>query len=99
MRLIKPYFEIIDQLPGKVGMLKHIETCGRVAWKSEDKTTDDSYIKFIDMLKSVKHGSVLEHGTVYLYINGENLSRFISKYKINKYSKVKEIHDTDKDFV
>ena len=52
MRLIKPSFEIIDQLPGEVGLLKHIETCGRVAWKSEDRTSDDSYLKFIEMLKS-----------------------------------------------
>ena len=68
MKLIKPSFEIIEQQSGEVGMLKHIETCGRVAWKSEERTTDDSYIKFIDMLKGVNHGSVLEHGTVYLSI-------------------------------
>lgn len=84
MRIIKPSFEIIKQLPGEIGMLKHIETCGRVAWKSEDRTTDDSYLKFIEMLKSVKHGSVLEHGTVYLdmptsldNINNGILSRYI----------------------
>lgn len=35
MRLIKPSFEIIEQQPEEVGMLKHIETCGRVAWKNE----------------------------------------------------------------
>ena len=93
MRLIKPYFEIIEQLPGEVGMLKHIETCGRVAWKSEDKTTDDSYIKFIDMLKSVKHGSVLEHGTVYLLIDVTDKtinSGILSRYVDNKYSKFNE---------
>ena len=81
MRLIKPSFEIIPQQPQEVGMLKHIETCGRVAWKSEDKTTDDSYIKFIDMLKGVNHGSVLEHGTVYLRIPIEEYKK---NYK-NKY--------------
>ena len=93
MRLIKPYFEIIEQQPGEVGMLKHIETCGRVAWKSEDKITDDSYIKFVDMIKSVKHGSVLEHGTIYLkqhtdfrnQINNDYLLR--NRYSKNKYSK------------
>ena len=90
MRLIKPYFEIIEQQPGEVGMLKHIETCGRVAWKSEDKITDDSYIKFVDMIKSVKHGSVLEHGTVYLQINNSynDYNSKASKYKFNKYSKL-----------
>lgn len=93
MKLIKPLFEIIKQEEGEVNMLKHIETCGRVAWKSEDKITDDSYIKFIDMIKSVKHGSVLEHGTIYLkqhtdfrnQINNNYLLR--NRYSKNKYSK------------
>ena len=99
MKLIKPSVEIIEQQPGEIGMLKHIETCGRVAWKSEERTTDDSYIKFIDMLKGVNHGSVLEHGTVYLEINDSTYNEyfnheaylwnsFIDKYKNSKYSKV-----------
>ena len=26
MKLIKPYYEVIEQQPGELGMLKHIET-------------------------------------------------------------------------
>ena len=37
MKLIKPNFEIITQNPNNDGMLKHIELCGRVAWKSEER--------------------------------------------------------------
>lgn len=90
MKLIKPYFEIIEQQPNEIGMLKHIETCGRVAWKSEERTTEDSYIKFVDMLKGVNHGSVLEHGTVYLQINNSynDYNSKASKYRFNKYSKL-----------
>ena len=101
MKLIKPYYEIIEQQPGEIGMLKHIEAQGRVAWKSENKITDDSYLKFVEMLKGVNHGSVLEHGTVYLKLDGNiNLisginplsinqwNEFISKYENNNYSKV-----------
>ena len=70
--------------------------CGRVAWKSEDKITDDSYVKFIDMLKVVNHGSVLEHGTIYLiekkrangFNNHSNSNMYLEKYNNNKYSKV-----------
>jgi thymidylate synthase (FAD) len=89
MKLIKPSFEIIKQQPGEIGMLKHIETCGRVAWKSEERTTDDSYIKFVDMLKGVNHGSVLEHGTVYLHMKGGEASENLQGYYRNKYSIVK----------
>ena len=91
MKLIKPYYEIIEQQPGEIGMLKHIEAQGRVAWKSEDRITEDSYIKFIDMLKGVNHGSVLEHGTIYLKTNNAQTGHFYSlkdKYLNNKYSKV-----------
>ena len=85
MRLIKPSFEIIEQQSGEVGMLKHIETCGRVAWKSEERITDDSHISFVNMLKGVNHGSVLEHGTVYMFIPYGNIKGNL--YKRNKYSK------------
>lgn len=101
MKLIKPSFEIIPQLEGQVGMFKHIETCGRVAWKSEDRITEDSHVKFIEMLKGVNHGSVLEHGTVYLkYLwtgkvcetCNENIAHDkMSKYYNNKYSIVNRI--------
>ena len=49
-------------------IIKHIELCGRTCYKSEDKRTDFSAEKFVNMLKSNHHMSVLEHGTVYLDI-------------------------------
>ena len=57
MRLIKQYHEIINE----PDPYKLIELCGRVCYKSEDKITDTSCFKFIKMLKSVGHLSVLEH--------------------------------------
>lgn len=45
--------------------LRHIELCGRVAYKSENNVTEDSYKKFIEHLKKLRHFSVLEHGTMY----------------------------------
>lgn len=88
MRLIKPSFSIIKQQAGEIGMYKHIETCGRVAWKSEERTTLDSHIKFLEMLKGVNHGSVLEHGTVYLKVKWYSLLTILFFF-LNKYSKVK----------
>lgn len=67
MKIIKPYVEIIPQCDGYEGMLKHIELCGRVCYKSEDKISDKSANSFVEMLKARGHLSVLEHGTVYLH--------------------------------
>lgn len=105
MKLIKPSFEIIKQLPGEEGIYKQIELAGRVCWKSENKITEDSYKNFIEMLKSRQHLSVLEHGTVYLQSLGVFLdpedtdvaygNYFVSHYIHNPYSKVKIIHDEE----
>ena len=86
MKLIKPNFEIITQNPNNDGMLKHIELCGRVCYKSEDKIKDNTAAIFVNGLIKSGHTSVLEHGTVYLYTN--IYSRVVEKYERNKYSKV-----------
>lgn len=67
MRLIKPSFEIIEQKPGVDGLLQHIERCGRTCYKSEDKITEDSAEKFVNMLVNRGHTAMVEHGTVYLH--------------------------------
>ena len=71
MNIIKAKYEILEQNYNNdllVNMFKHIEICGRTCYKSEDKITDNSYEKFINMLTSSNHGAMLEHGTVYLTI-------------------------------
>ena len=50
-----------------IQMLKNIERYGRVAYKSEDKITEDSAIKFVKMLLKLGHESVLEHEKITLY--------------------------------
>jgi thymidylate synthase (FAD) len=101
MKLIKPYFEIIEQRSSTEDLYKHIELCGRNAYKSEDKITEDSAKTFVDKICKAKHGSVLEHGTVYLKAKTELINMYIhpedgdyeeynilSKYEDNKYSNV-----------
>ena len=88
MRLIKPSFEIIEQQPGLEGLYKQIELSGRVAYKSEDKITEDSYKGFVDRIIKLNHGAVLEHGTVYLKIPIYAATSYrIDEYKNNPYSK------------
>ena len=95
MKLIKPYFEIIEQGSSIEDLYKHIELCCRNAYKSEDKITKDSAKAFVDKICKAKHGSVLEHGTVYLTVDGtsEHFLRILSFYDRNKYSK-----ETDNDY-
>ena len=74
MKLIKQSFEILEQKDfSLIGIKKFIERCGRVCYKSEDRITDDSYEKFVDMLEKRDHARPLEFGTVHLKISSEML--------------------------
>lgn len=66
MKLIKPFFEIIEQQSGLKGIYKQIELAGRTCYKSEDKITNNSAKDFVDRMIKLGHGSILEHGTIYL---------------------------------
>lgn len=99
MNIIKPKYEIIEQKYDDLlkDMFKHIEICGRTCYKSDDKITEDSYIKFIENLEKLNHGAMLEHGTIYLTIGlGTPMDDpqymwkmdIINFFKGNKYSKV-----------
>lgn len=69
MKLIKQSFEILEQIDYSLkGIKQFIEKCGRVCYKSEDRITDSSYEKFVDMLINKDHARPLEFGTVHLLI-------------------------------
>lgn len=92
MRLIKPSFEILKQEPGIQGIYKQIERAGRTCYKSEDRITEDSAEKFVNMIKDRQHTAMLEHGTIYLKVE-DSLMRgtqtcddILLKYNRNTYS-------------
>lgn len=90
MKLIKQSFEFINQTDfSLVGIKKHIERCARVSYKSEDKITDTSYEKFVNMLESRGHNRPLEFGTVYLSRTSqkEDNMEWLDKYAYNPWSK------------
>lgn len=72
MKTINPSVKLLTQKSGYSNMLKHIELCGRVCYKSESKITDTSSVPFVNMIIKSGHLSVLEHGAVYLKINRWN---------------------------
>lgn len=94
MKLINSSYEIVEPKSYNLeDIYKHIELCGRVCYKSEDKITPDSSTKFVDRMIKSGHMSVLEHGTVYLAIPwADNWE----KYKYDPYSKTNNL-PTDED--
>ena len=91
MKLIESKAEYIPQ----TDLYKHIELCGRTAYKSEDKITENSAKEFVDRMVKSKHGAVLEHGTVYLIIPEREQKRYEYTLLIcNTYTKA-ILHDRD----
>lgn len=86
MKLINSSYQIIKQEPNLLGTYKQIELAARIAYKSEDKITEDSAERMVEALCKNDHGAALEHGTIYLKIP----YRFPGKalhYQMNDYSK------------
>lgn len=78
MKLIKQSFEILEQTDYSLkGIKQFIERCGRVCYKSEDRITDTSYEKFVDMLIKKDHARPLEFGTVHLKMKSSNFQGFM----------------------
>lgn len=91
MKLIEPKVEIWEQEPGINGIYKQIERAGRVCYKSEDHTTEDSAKPFVKRMIASKHYAMLEHGTVYLKMpfNDESTNAVMIRAALssNKYTK------------
>lgn len=82
MKLIESSVQIIEEKDP----YKMIELAGRTCYKSEDKITGDSAKEFVDRMIKLGHGAMLEHGTIYLTIDGEDPN--LSKIQSNPYTKV-----------
>ena len=63
MRIINPSFEIINR-PNGHEVLRHLELCGRVCYKSEDAISDESAERLIRMMLDRGHESPIEHFSV-----------------------------------
>ena len=86
MRIIPPSHEIISMPDGRE-MLRNIELCGRVCYKSEDRITEDSAEKFISMILKSGHESVLEHEKITVkFICDRGVTHEIVRHRIASYS-------------
>ena len=88
MRIINPKVEELKQQD----LFKHIELWGNTCYKSTDNIKEGSAEKFVEMIKRNKHGSVLEHGTIYLTVpfGDEYKEQNFFKLLNNKYTKHRE---------
>lgn len=86
MRIIKADVEIMDELDGP-SILRKIERCGRVCYKSEDKITDGSAEAFVRNIIKRGHESVLEHVSVTVnFICDRGVSHELVRHRLASYS-------------
>lgn len=86
MKLIKPSYEIMTTID-REEILKHIEKCGRTCYKSEDKITEDSASKFVQMVVRSGHESVIEHYSITVkFICDRGVSHELVRHRIASYS-------------
>ena len=91
MKIQRPSYEIWLQKPGELGVYQQIERAGRVCYKSENNTTDDSAKPFVGRMIESEHYAMLEHGTIYLVCNHGELPLYLN----NKFSRCNTIDGKD----
>jgi len=86
MKLVNAGFEVMDQINGEA-ILKRIELCGRVCYKSENIITEDSSKKFVSNIIKSGHESVLEHEKITVRIICDcGVSHEIVRHRVASYS-------------
>lgn len=86
MKIIQASVKIMTPVNG-VDVLRRIETCGRVCYKSEGKITDGSAEQFVRNLIQRGHESVLEHVSITIkFICDRGVSHEIVRHRLASYS-------------
>lgn len=85
MKIISPSVEILTPLDG-AAVLRHIEQCGRVCYKSEGKTTESSAPAFVANIIKRGHEAVLEHFDITVkFICDRGVSHEIVRHRMASY--------------
>lgn len=85
MKIINPHFEILSQVDGQA-ILQHIERCGRVCYKSEDKITETSAQAFVGNIIKRGHEAVLEHDNITVkFVVDRGVSHEIVRHRLAAY--------------
>lgn len=85
MKIINAGYEFITPIDGNI-ILKRIEQAGRVCYKSEDKITDESAVKFAQNIIKRGHEAVLEHCSFTVkFIVDRGVSHEIVRHRVASY--------------
>ena len=85
MRILVPSSEILTPLDGDA-ILRHIELCGRVCYKSEGLMTEDSAERFVRGIIKRGHEAVLEHFSFSVrFIVDRGVSHEIVRHRLASY--------------
>lgn len=85
MKIINPSFEIITPINGSA-ILKRLEECGRVCYKSESRITDNSAPKFVAAIIKRGHEAVLEHCSFTVkFVCDRGVSHEIVRHRLASY--------------
>jgi len=86
MNIIEPSVEILTPIDADT-VYKHLERCGRVCYKSEDKIDTGSAEKFLRRIVRSGHESVLEHYDItFKVVCDRAVSHQIVRHRIASYS-------------
>jgi thymidylate synthase (FAD) len=86
LKIIQPSIEIMTPLDGDY-ILKFLEKCGRVCYKSEDKIAEGSAERFVRALIKSGHESVIEHYSITVKVTcSRAISHQIVRHRIGAYS-------------
>lgn len=86
MRIVEPSVEIIDEL-NQDAILRKLELCGRVCYKSEDRITEDSAERFIRSIINRGHESVLEHVSFTVrFVTDRAIANELTRHRLASFS-------------
>ncbi len=85
--IVKPHFywpeTTLKMMPF---LMSHIERCGRICYRSEDKITNDSAKRFVEKITKSGHHSVLEHFSITaIVICSRACSHQLVRHRIGSY--------------
>ena len=85
IEIVDPQVIIQDRLDSRI--LKNLERYGRICYKSEGRTTEDSAARFIQNILESGHESVIEHEKItVIFVTNRGITHEIVRHRIASYS-------------